>query len=332
MAADRSETSLTDALTRVSGVWSASGYRFEPVAGGTMAAVWRGVSVSGRSPDVALRLTPKPAALISRIAELVDGAVEVECPRTLAVGTVETEAGPRTVHVCTWIGKGGADRSDPYGLGRDLARLHAALDRPDAGDFTDRRLTFERGPIPSSDQDLPPWYVARHLWRDRILPRLAQNQATLRHQPIHGDLHWDNVVAGGSGGSFGFIDFDKVMHAPPVFDLAKLLATGFFVYQGDGARYQQARATDLLAGYRSIRPLTQIEITAIEGFAVILNEETARLGHAFDNPHYRHRANAVGAWWKNRRRQRPADPLGLREPTSRAPDADEQLRLPRADG
>ncbi|MGW2082037.1 phosphotransferase [Streptomyces sp. NPDC001939] len=124
--------------------------------------------------------------------------------------------------MCIWIGKGGADRSDPYGLGQDLARLHSELARPDAGDFTDRRLTFERGPVPSPDQELPHWYVARHLWRDRILPRQAQDLASLRPQPIHGELHWDNVAAGSGGGRFGFIDFDKVMHAPPVFDLAKL--------------------------------------------------------------------------------------------------------------
>ncbi|WP_338676759.1 hypothetical protein V1460_30185 [Streptomyces sp. SCSIO 30461] len=132
-----SEHLLRDALARVSGAWHAAEYRFEPVVGGTMAAVWRGVSSTSQAPDVALRLTPKPAALISRIAELVDGVAGVECPQTVAVGTVETKTRPRTVHVCTWIGKGAVDRSDPYGLGQDLARLHSALARPDAGDFTD---------------------------------------------------------------------------------------------------------------------------------------------------------------------------------------------------
>ncbi|MFK0047856.1 phosphotransferase enzyme family protein [Streptomyces sp. NPDC090741] len=328
MSADdsASEQLLSDALACVSSTWHAADYRFEPVAGGTMAAVWRGVSASSQAPEVAVRLTPKPAALIGRIAGLVDGVDGVECPQTLAVATVETRGGPQTVHVCTWIGKGGADRSDPYGLGQDLARLHAELARPDAGDFTDRRLTFERGPVPSPDQELPHWYVARHLWRDRILPRLAQDLASLRPQPIHGDLHWDNVVAGSGGGRFGFIDFDKVMHAPPVFDLAKLLATGFFVLQGERARYQQARAADLLAGYRSIRPLEEAEVAAIEGFVVILNGEIARLGYAYDVPAYQAQANAVGAWWTTRRRQRPQDPLGLRE--RRDPPAPQQLRLP----
>ncbi|MFJ8017394.1 phosphotransferase enzyme family protein [Streptomyces sp. NPDC096339] len=324
-----SEQLLKDALARVSGTWHAADYRFEPVADGTMAAVWRGVSPSSQAPEVAVRLTPKPAALISRIAGLVDGVDAVECPQTLAVGTVETKAGPQTVHVCTWIGKGSADRSDPYGLGQDLARLHSGLARPDAGDFTDRRLTFERAPVPSPDQELPHWYVARHLWRDRILPRLAQDLASLRPQPIHGDLHWDNVVAGNGDGGFGFIDFDKVMHAPPVFDLAKLLATGFFVLQGERARYQQSRASDLLAGYRSIRPLEEAEVAALEGFVVILNGEIARLGYVYDVPAYQAQANAVGAWWTNRRRQRPQDPLGLRERNN--PPAAQQLRLPDED-
>ncbi|MFG2394973.1 phosphotransferase enzyme family protein [Streptomyces lavendulae] len=329
MPADDGDQLLGDALACVSSLWHAKGYRFEPVADGTMAAVWRGVSPSAQSPDVAVRLTPKPAALISRIAELVDAVTGVECPRTLAVATVETSAGPRTVQVCTWIGRGGADRSNPYGLGQDLARLHVALGRPDAGDFTDRRLTFERGPIPSPDQELPAWYVARHLWRDRVLPRLAQDLASLRPQPIHGDLHWDNVVAGSGGVGFGFIDFDKVMHAPPVFDLAKLLATGFFVLQGDRARYQQSRATDLLAGYRSIRPLDEAEVAAIEGFVVILNGEIARLGYAYAVSAYQLQADAVGAWWTTRRRQRPQDPLGLRE--RKDTPAAQQLRLPDID-
>ncbi|WP_406186225.1 phosphotransferase enzyme family protein [Streptomyces sp. NBC_01006] len=312
MSADDSEQLLSDALAGVSGPWNAADYWFEPVAEGTMATIWRGVSPSSQSPDVAVRLTPKPVSLISRIAELVDGVAGVECPQTLAVGTVETGTGPQTVHVCTWIGKGGADRRDPYGLGQDLARLHSELARPDAGDFTDRRLTFEPGPVPSPDQELPHWYVAQHLWRDRILPCLAEDLVSLRPQPIHGDLHWDNVVAG-SGGGFGFIDFDKVMYAPPVFDLAKLLATGFFVLQGEQARYQQSRAVDLLAGYRSIRPLDEAEMAAIEGFVVILNGEIARLGYAYDVPAYQAQANALGAWWTARRRQRPQDPLGLRE-------------------
>ncbi|MEU9918823.1 phosphotransferase [Streptomyces sp. NPDC051001] len=326
MSAEESERLLSDALACAMQTWQPSGYGFEPVAGGTMAAVWRGVSPSPTLPDVAVRLTPKPEALIRRIAALVDGATGVETPRTLAVGTITTADGPRTVQVCTWIGKGGADRGDPYGLGQDLARLHTDLARPGVGEFTDRRLSFERGPIPASDQDLPPWYVARHLWRDRILPQLAQSHASLRPQPIHGDLHWDNIVAGSSGGGFGFIDFDKVMWAPPVFDLAKLLATGFFVHRDGRAHYRQSRAADLLGGYRSIRPLRSAEVAAIEGFAVILNEEIARLGHAYGVDAYRRQADAVGSWWTSRRRQRPLDPLGLREPA--AEPTGQQLFLP----
>ncbi|MEU9890143.1 hypothetical protein [Sphaerisporangium sp. NPDC051011] len=39
-------------------------------------------------------------------------------------------------------------------------------------------------------KQLPAWYVARHLWRDRTYPTFASRQEELLHpQPIHGDLH-----------------------------------------------------------------------------------------------------------------------------------------------
>jgi hypothetical protein len=310
------EDLLRVAVACVAHLWSATPYRFTPVGGGTQAAVWHGAAREPGMPDVALRLTPKPAALITRIGALVDALTDVERPATLAVAPLDGVERGGTVHVCVWIGKGTADRSDPHGLGQDIARLHLGMAR-DSGDFTDRRLSFERGPVPSPEQDLPAWYVARHLWRDRILPRFDGPQAHLRPQPIHGDMHWDNVVAG-SGGGFGFIDFDKVMHAPPVFDLAKLLATGFFrVTPGGGsAVFHQSRAVDLLDGYHSVRPLTDADVAALEGFAVILNEETARLGHLYDVPAYRDQADAIGAWWRRRRRRNPGDPLGIRSATA----------------
>jgi hypothetical protein len=310
------EDLLRAALACVAPRWSPTPYRFTPVRGGTQAAVWHGAPIEPGLPEVALRLTPKPEPLITRIGALVDGLTDVERPATLAVAPLEGTGRGGTVHVCVWIGKGAADRSDPHGLGQSIARLHLGLAREGA-DFTDRTLSFERGPVPSPEQDLPAWYVARHLWRDRILPRFAGPQAPLRPQPIHGDMHWDNVVAG-SGGGFGFIDFDKVMHAPPVFDLAKLLATGFFrVTPGSGnAVFHQSRAVELLDGYHGVRPLTDADVGALEGFAVILNEETARLGNLYDVPAYRDQADAIGTWWRRRRRRNPGDPLGIRSATA----------------
>ena len=320
-ADDERDQLLRDALASVSGGrWSSAPYWFSPVGGGTQAMVWHGFANQLGAPEVAVRLTPKPAELIGRIASLVDSIDDVERPQTLAVTRLETGGRVWTVHVCTWIGKGAADRGNPHRLGQDIARLHQHMARDDRGGFSDRRLTFESGLVPAADQESPAWYVARHLWRDRILPRFADGQAHLRSQPIHGDMHWDNVVAGSAGGGFGFIDFDKVMHAPPVFDLAKLLATGFFRIgrDNDTVRFQQSRASDLLAGYQSIRPLTQAEIAAIEGFAVILNGETARLGHVYDVAGYRDQADAVGRWWIARHRRKRQDPLGIRS-ASRAP-------------
>jgi Ser/Thr protein kinase RdoA (MazF antagonist) len=304
---------LSQALAAVpTGTWLSSGYTFEPVSGGTQATVWHGCPGSGADlPEVAVRLTPKPAALISRIAALINSVDGVECPHTLAVATLHTSNRTWTVHVCTWIGKGAAARSDPYGLGQDIARLHLQLSAS-GEDFTDRQLSFERGLIPSPEQELPAWYVARHLWRDRVLPQFAGHADQMPAQPIHGDLHWDNVVT--ADGGYGFIDFDKLMNASRAFDLAKLIATGFFRVgeKNDPVRFQRSRATDLLAGYQSISRLGEAELTAIEGFAVILNEEIARLGYTYDVPAYQQQAHAVGEWWTKRRRRDRHNPLGLR--------------------
>jgi hypothetical protein len=299
--------------------WPADGYEFSMVKGGTQANVWRGQpAIDGGGPGVAVRLTPKPAALIRRIADLVDRLEGVECPRTLAVGTLDAGNQSGTVHVGTWIGAGAADVRDPYCLGKDIARLHQQLARG-GEDFTDRGLSFDRGPVPPAEQELPGWFVARHVWRDRIYPMFA-DRSPGRVQPIHGDLHWDNLVAGTNGG-YGFIDFDKLMHASPAFDLAKLLATGFFQVkpETEQVRFRASRAMDLLAGYQSVRPLTPAEFAAIEGFALVLNEQTAVLGDRFDVPPYRQQAAAVGGWWTRRRQRRPGDPLGLRQAAEEPP-------------
>jgi Ser/Thr protein kinase RdoA (MazF antagonist) len=117
-------------------------------------------------------------------------------------------------------------------------------------------------------------------------------------------------------GGNGFIDFDKLMHASPTFDLAKLISTGFFRIAGkdEPARFHRSQATDLLAGYQSVSPLQDAELAAVEGFAVILNEEIARLGYTYDVTAYQHQADAVGEWWTRRRRRDRHNPLGLRAP------------------
>lgn len=101
------------------------------------------------------------------------------------------------------------------------------------------------------------------------------------------------------------------MYAPPVFDLAKLIATGFFRI-GLDVRFQPRRTADLLEGYNSIRSLSDAEVVAIEGLVVILNEETARLGMLYDVEKYRKDAEEVASWWISRRKSARADPLGIR--------------------
>ncbi|MGH4017955.1 MAG: phosphotransferase enzyme family protein [Pseudonocardiaceae bacterium] len=284
------------------------GYTFTPVAGATQATVWRGVAKWDGQPDVALRLTPKPLELVRRIAALVDSVESVECPRTLATERLDVGERTWTVHLCTWIGVGAPRKTDMTSLGQHLARLHLDLAATSA-DFTDRRLSFERNPTPPAEQQLPTWYVARHLWRDRIFAWLYTQTGQMAPQPIHGDMHWGNVVATTNG--FGFIDFDKVMYAPAVFDLAKLIATGMF-RTGERVRFQARKTTQLLEGYESVRSLSDAELVALEGLAVLLNEETARLGSVYDLDSYRRTADAVAAWWIARRRRTRSDPLGIR--------------------
>lgn len=292
------------------GGFDPGGYTFTQVDGATQAVVWKGVT-NGAGPAVALRLTPKPLQLVRRIAALVDGEGPVEVPRTLATGRIDDAGRAWTVHLCTWIGVGVPIKADMWLLGRHLALLHEHLAAAAAtADITDRRLSFERSPTPPAEQPPPAWYVARHLWRDRIHAWLSAQNGQMRHQPIHGDMHWGNVVATASGG-FGFIDFDKAMFAEPVFDLAKLIATGLFRTRGR-ARFQARRTTELLEGYESVRPLSDIELVALEGLAVLLNEHTAYLGDMHDIEEYRRDAEAVASWWITRRRNAPHDPLGVR--------------------
>jgi Ser/Thr protein kinase RdoA (MazF antagonist) len=192
-------------------------------------------------------------------------------------------------------------------------------------DFTDRGLSFERGWEVPAEQELPTSYVASHLWRDRIYAWLATQSEQMSAQPIHGDMHWGNVVATDDG--FGFIDFDKVMCAPPVFDLAKLMATGMF-RTGERTRFQVRKATQLLEGYESVRVLSPAELVALEGLAVLLNEQTALLGARYDVEQYRTAADAVAAWWIARRRRSPTDPLGIRAARKPASERDEPAPEP----
>jgi hypothetical protein len=298
--------------------FSADLYTYQSISGGTQAAVWRGAPRDGAWPVIAVRLTPKPLELIQRIAAAVDQIRAVECPRTLGTSSVDLGGRALTVQVCTWIGISGAGKPDMRRLGWCLADLHTELETSDQ-DFSDRRLSFERAGLPAAgdpDQELPSWYVASHLWRQRILAWLHLQAQILPAQPVHGDMHWANIVPTASG--FGFIDFDKVMWAPPVFDLAKLIATGFFDV-GARVRFREQRASQLLEGYTARRSLSGKEVAALEGLTLLLNEETARIGMAYGVDSYREQAAAVAGWWIARRGRRASNPLGVRDLLDPAP-------------
>lgn len=297
-------------------------YTFTKVAGATQATVWKGTSRRDQEPAVALRLTPRPLELMQRIGALLDDVREVECPLTLHLAQMTADGRELTVHVCTWIGLGAPLKADMRVLGRHLARLHGCM-AASSLDFTDRRLSFEHSPAPPPDLPLPAWYVARDLWRDRIYAWQSTPLSQVAAQPIHGDLQWGNIVATRDG--FGFIDFDKVMFGPPVFDLAKLIATGMFrttdmFRTGGRVRFQARKTMELLEGYESIRMLSDTELLALEALTVLINGETARLGEVFDVQAYRTNADAVASWWITRRYRSASDPLGIRatrKPTSR---------------
>jgi Phosphotransferase enzyme family len=300
--ADSGEELLRAALECIGSRWRGTGYRFVAVDAGTQATVWHGLPGGPRLPEVALRLTAKPAELVARIGRLLEAVTGVECPATLAVGELSAPDARRTVQVCSWIGSGPAGRGDPHQVGRALALLHQGMARS-AVDLSDRPLLFAAEPPAGSAG------AAREWWRDRVQLVLGQDRR-LPTQPVHGDMHWDNIVAGRRGG-FGFIDFDKVMLAPPAFDLAKLLATGFFRIEGGAAYFDRAGAARLLTGYLAERPLEHTGATALEGYAILVNEQTSILGDQLGLPEYRRQAAAVGAWWTDPARDRE-DPLGVR--------------------
>jgi hypothetical protein len=239
---------------------------------------------------------------VARIGRLIEAVTGVERPATLAVGELRAPDAPPTVQVCTWVGSGPADRSDPYHAGRALAVLHHGM-ALSAVDLSDRPLGF------AAEPPAGPAGEARQLWQDRVRLVLDDGRR-LPAQPVHGDMHWENIVAGRRGG-FGFIDFDKAMLAPPAFDLAKLLATGFFRVEGSAARFDRAGAGRLLAGYLAARPLEEAGAAELEGYVILVNEQTAALGEQLGLPGYRRQAAAVGAWWTDPGRDR-ADPVGVR--------------------
>lgn len=103
-------------------------YRYEPITGGSMAAVWRGVPLNAANPVIALRLTPKPLELIQRIAPVVDNIRTVECPQTLDLSSVEVNSRTLTVQVCTWVGSPTYPMSDMRLLGRCLASSRRAAE------------------------------------------------------------------------------------------------------------------------------------------------------------------------------------------------------------
>ncbi|GLY30737.1 phosphotransferase [Kineosporia sp. NBRC 101731] len=178
----------------------------------------------------------------------------LDCPRTVAVKDLQKGQHRWTIHLCTWIGTGPVhEPADMRRLGADLARLHAAMSEPGM-DFSDRPLSFQRPALALPAQPAPAWWTARELSQDRILACQSPQNTVLPVRSPHGDMHWGNIVQASTGG-FAFIDFDKVMSAPPMFDLAKLIVTSMFQLD-DPVQFQSRRTRDLLKNYASVRELS----------------------------------------------------------------------------
>jgi homoserine kinase type II len=97
--------------------------------------------------------------------------------------------------------------------------------------------------------------VERELARlDRQWPR------ALPRSVIHADLFPDNVLMLGERVT-GLIDFYFACHDLTAYDLAVTHAA--WCFSGDGKRFDEALSQALLAGYESIRPLTDDERTAL---------------------------------------------------------------------
>ncbi|HVX47213.1 MAG TPA: phosphotransferase, partial [Mycobacteriales bacterium] len=238
--------------------------------------------------------------LITRIGRIVDTVTAMPCARTLAVAPLSDG---RTAHLATWLPEtatGGPVRMGA--LGAALAAVHRELaGAPEA--LLDRPLSFDLTDTP----DL--WSRARQEWvrGERSWPRINGPQDTW--QPIHGDTHNGNYLIT-TGGAIGLIDFDKMMRASPVFDLARIVDSALFRVSNGHAEFDARGTFELLEAYYAPEPVPAHAVTVLEGFSILVNEATGTLSRVGDSPERALRATALGQWWLDRVGN--PDPMGIR--------------------
>lgn len=144
-------------------------------------------------------------------------------------------------------------------LGTYLARLHlygaSIKNAPrltlDTATYIDSSMAAIDESGTCKGQVWPRWQTVVDEVRRTIAPILADNPSTLL---LHGDCHAGNVLW--QGDQPVFIDFDDMVYAPPAQDLWML------VPQADPE--SPRRWAEVLAAYRSIRPLPASALRAVE--------------------------------------------------------------------
>lgn len=299
------------------------------VDGGTQVSVWR-IALEGASAPLAVRLVSRPLDLLERQATVLEAARgRARAARILAVEALEPRDGrPRCVQVTEWVAGAhprAGDATQARAIGAELARLHLALrghedvlaDRPlklDSYRGYVQRLGDAGGHAQPLLEPLVRYQRSLRDWEEYCQARLAR-------QVMHGDLHAANVLVDHDGAEF--IDFDKMMIGPRVFDLAKFISTSCFMGRSR-ARLARSAVDELLAGYESVDQLTDIERASLRALCLILNTESALCGLDFDLPDLVQGAQAVAAWWTSSGLSKPP----LRLPRLRQPAAcPQQLQL-----
>ncbi len=84
---------------------------------------------------------------------------------------------------------------------------------------------------------------------------IALKDASSTTQLTHGDFHQENILLSELG--IRFVDLDKVMYAPAVFDISKIIALNF---SNLGCHTSEAFVDALLKGYSSVIPVTSDDV------------------------------------------------------------------------
>lgn len=274
-----------------------------PVDGGSQVSVWRTTLDGHETVEVAVRLVGRSRHLLERQAAAIDRAYAMGAPvaRILSVEELDVARGPSCVVTMEWAAGAHPLRpgSHAYAIGSALSRLHRALRGLERG-FLDRPLTLDD--YGGYVRQLRSAGARTAL----LLQAIERHQHALRtwdeyygtrmpHQLLHGDMHGGNVVVGPTGPRL--IDFDKMMVGPRVFDLAKFVATTCFRGRGEATQFARTAVDDLVNGYTSVEPLSDVELASLIPLCMIVHVESTLAGLAFGSETLVQHGLSAGGWW-----------------------------------